>query len=80
MAKDVVVYPIEGHLLIGVPAAPVRTTPAIAERLVRTGAFGREGSGEAVPLSEAAVAALDFYDNLPDQPLSEAVPAPEATE
>lgn len=80
-----IVFPVAGAFLHGVPAVPTTTTPDVAERLVRTGAFRYEApevvDGESneilvSELPEGALAAIDHYD--PIEPASEAEPAPDA--
>jgi hypothetical protein len=77
-----IVYPVEGAFLAGVPAVPITTDDATAERLVATGAFRYEAPAlpdpdpdtgvtdaplvEVVPLSDEARAALGFYHNPED--------------
>ncbi len=79
-----IVFPVAGAFLNGVPAVPTTTSPDIAERLVRTGAFTydapeiADGETHEISVSElpdGALAALDHYD--PIEP-AEAEPAPEA--
>jgi hypothetical protein len=56
----VTIYPVPGHYLAGVPQVPLAVDAKTAERLVRTGAFTTDGSGdgqEPGPLEQ-----LDFYD------------------
>jgi len=72
MSKKVVIHPVAGNFLQGVPALSLRTDAATAERLVRTGAFSHEPTettGDAVDFDGSV---LDFYD-----PPSTAEPEPQ---
>ncbi len=86
-----IVYPVEDTYLSGIPHAPLTTSPAIAERLLRTGAFRAEApepetdpeTGEPLPVqvlelgeSDELVRILDHYDP-PDPPPAEDAQQPE---
>jgi len=60
MAKKTTIYPVPERFLQGVPAVPLRTDARTAARLVRTGAFTIEGSGDGAVEFDGDVA--DFYD------------------
>lgn len=73
---SVVVHPVAGMFLVGVPHRPLIAPEAIAERLVRTGAFTSEPppsstgalhESEVIEFPEASLAAaLDFYSPIPE--------------
>ena len=61
----VIVYPVPGHYLNGIPAFPTSVTKAQAERLIRTGAFTDKGESEDEPLTltEEGLSNLAYYDH-----------------
>lgn len=76
------VFPVDGHVLVGVPHVPLSADDATAARLVATGAFRYEAPElpnpdpetgiteapeiEVIPFPESAIAALDFYSPVPE--------------
>lgn len=73
------VYPVAGRWIPGIPAAHLIADRDVAARLVRTGAFTHDSTGEhaePLELTEEQVAHLDHYDNVP---AAETAPEPDET-